>query len=251
MTINAKSYVNCSLVIILLCGCAARVPIRRLDWHYETGVGTLLTTAATDFDTLQDLRAEARISYEQAGQRDKGTAGLLYRHPGMLRVEVHGGPFSSNIMTALLDGDSLTVISGDGYWKEPAGGSALVQLVDIDMGHYPLDYVLFGMVEPMGSDSLATLEYPRADLLIATVEGPGRRRRLWIDRHGGFVTREEIDLPGKPTLVRELKDYRLVAGVYMPQQIEIRQAGAALILAYRRYQPNTGLTEGNLTRGIP
>ena len=251
MKLRSRHCVRCCLAIILLYGCAARVPVRRADWHFETGVDSLLISAAADFRNLQDLQAEAGISYEQAGQRDKGAAGILYRRPDMLRVEVRGGPFSSHVLTALLHRDSLTVVSGDNYRKEPVGGSVLAQLVDLDLGDYNLAYALLGMVEPVGADSLAALEYPRADVLVATVLGPSRRRRLWIDRLSGFVTREEIDRPGAAKLVRVLRDYQLVDQVYLPGMVEIRQAGAALVLDYRNYRPNTGISAARLTRGIP
>ena len=247
-----KASIRClSLSLLFLIGCATQAPIRRSNWHYETGVAALLRSAIDDFHRIQDLRAEAKITYEQGGQRDKGAAGLLYRKPDMLRLEVHGGPFSSPIMTVLLEPDSLTVISREGHWKAAATSSALASLVDLDLGDYDLTYALLGMVEPLGPDSVVTLEYPRADLLVATVVGDGRRRRLWIDLFRGFVTREEVGLPGGDTLVRELGDYDLVAGAYLPQLVEIRQGPAALTLDYRRFTPNTGLPAAKLTKGIP
>jgi hypothetical protein len=250
---DRNRFCACCLAVILMYGCAATVPppVRRADWHFETGVDSLLISAEADFRNLRDLQAQAGITYEQAGQRDRGTAGLAYL-PGMLRVEVRGGPFSNHILTALSHRDSVTVISRNDYRKEPAGGSVLAQLgVDLDLGDYNLAYALFGMVEPVGADSLVAIEYPRADLLVATVQGTGRRRRILIDRRNGFVTREEIYRSGRAVAVREMRDYRLVDQVYLPQEVEIRQADTALILDYRSYKPNTGISAIYLTKGIP
>ena len=246
--VRSSSWLALSLLLV---GCATQLPVRRVGWHYEHSVASLLTLAVADFYDLKDVRVEARVAYTQSGQRERGTAGLLYLPPDLFRVEVFGGPFSSPVFTALLERDSLTVVSGDQQWKEPGGARALTGLVELDLGDYDPVFALLGMIEPLPEAAPISTTHPRADILVASVVEADRSRRLWIDRHRGFVTREELRFPGRERLVRELADYRLVGGAYLPHRVEISQGGASLLLLYRDFKVNSGFTSDKLIRGMP
>jgi len=51
--------------------------------------------------------------------------------------------------------------------------------------------------------------------------------------------------------VRELADYRLVAGAYLPHRVQISQGAASLLLVYRGFKVNLGLAADKLKRGMP
>ena len=250
-----RRQIGCSItwlvLSLLLAGCTSQLPVRRAGWHYEHSVASLLTAAASDFHGLKEVRAEARVTYTQSGQRERGTAGLLYLPPDLFRVEVFGGPFSSPVLTALLEGDSLTVMSGDQQWKDSGGARALTGLVELDLGDYDPAFALLGMIEPLPEAAPVSTSHPRADILVVTIVEADRSRRIWLDRHRGFVTREELLLPGRERLVRELADYRLVAGAYLPHRVQISQGAASLLLVYRGFKVNLGLAADKLKRGMP
>ena len=53
----------------------------------------LLGRAAADLQGLRDLKAEARITYQQADQKNSGTAVILFKNPDLLKLE----PFGLNL----------------------------------------------------------------------------------------------------------------------------------------------------------
>ena len=249
---SAGSILWCPCLLVwLVVGCAPQQPLLRQDWHHRDGIEAFLGLAAADIQGLEDLRAEASITYQQAGRKERGTAVLLFKSPDLLRVEVRG-PFYSHVFTALLQADSLIVFGSDGAWKGAARGSLLLQLIDIDLGLYDLRYALLGLVEPGRIDSSRQIEYPRADRAIIPLQGGHLPRRIWVDLHRGFTTREEIAFPdGEVLLSRRLKDYQKVGRLYLPGRVEIRQDEASLVLEYRNYIPDKGVPDKSFTQGIP
>ena len=236
---------------LLLGGCATQRPLQRQDWNHQEGVEALLELAAADLQQLRDLKAEARITYQQAGQKNSGTAVILFKNPDLLKLEVRG-PLYSHVFTALLQADSLTIFNGEGAWKGAAQGSLLWRLTEIDFGSYDLKYVLLGLVEPGRIDSQRPPEYPRADRVIVPLLGGAYLRRLWIDLYRGFISREEITFAaGNLPLFRELKDYRDIAGIYLPRLVKIRQGQVNLVLEYQSYLANGGIPDEHFTRDIP
>jgi len=236
---------------LLVGGCATQRPLQRQDWNHQEGVEVLLGRAAADLQGLRDLKAEARITYQQADQKNSGTAVILFKNPDLLKLEVRG-PLYSHVFTALLQADSLTILSGEGAWKGAARGSLLWQLTEIDFGSYDLKYAILGLVEPGRIDSNRASEYPRADRVIVPLWGSAYFRRLWIDLHRGFINREEITFAdGNLLLSRDLKDYQEVGGIYLPRQVEIHQGEVDLILEYQNYLANRGIPDEHFTRDIP
>ncbi len=236
---------------LLVAGCASQPPLLRQGWQPREGIETLLGLVAADFQEIGDLTAEASITYQQAGQKDRGTAVLLFKSPDLLRMEVRG-PLFSHAFTALLQADSLTIVNKAGAWKGSARGALLMLLTPMDLSFYDLRYALLGLVEPGRVDSGRKIEYPRADRAIVPLEGGTFPRRVWIDLYRGFITREEVAFSnGEVLLSRELKDYQEVGGVYLPGRVEIRQGEADLILEYRDYIPGKGIPEEKFTQGIP
>jgi outer membrane lipoprotein-sorting protein len=243
---------SCFLCLALLvAGCAPQQPLLRQGWNHQEGIEVLLGLAAADFQGLADLKAEAEITYQQAGRKDRGMAVILFKNPDLFKMEVRG-PFYSHVFTALLQADSLTIVNREGAWRGSARGSLLWQLTYIDFGRYDLRYGLLGLVEPGRVDSSRALEYPRADRVIVPLRGSGFARRVWIDLYRGFITREEITFAdGELLLSRELKDYQEVGGIYLPRRVEIHQGEVDLILDYRKYFADRGIPDEHFTQDIP
>lgn len=246
----------CQFVCGCLClaglanGCAPR-PLVRHDWRHQDGIESLLQSVAGDLAELGDLRAEAGITYRYGGRQERGEAVLLFSSPDRLRLEVRG-PLYTPVLTALLDGDSLTVLSRGGAYKGSARGSLLLRLTDIDLGLCDLRHALLGLVEPGLIDSSQPVLYPRADRAIVPLRSDGLRRRVWVDLQRGLVTREEVALPdGYVLLRRELKKYKRVGDAYLPHRVEVHQGEAVLVLEYREYVSGPAIPEGSFAPGVP
>ena len=239
------------IVIPLLLGlaCAPRPPLVRHDWVPDEGIGAVLQRSAASLAALDDLRAEARITFRQQGRRQRATALVLFKAPDRFKVEVRG-PLFTHVFTVLIEGDSLTVYSGGQAWKGGCGGPLLGSLAGgLDLGGYDLRYALLGLVE---ADSLRSVEYPRADRGIASVGADGLERRLWVDLHRGFIAREELMLAdGVPLWRRHLRQYRRVGDVYLPREIEIVQGETAVELKYKEYAFNRELEDKHFALEIP
>ena len=240
----------CLCLALLGAGCALQAS-RRPDWHYRDGVEGLLQLSQAGLEGMEDLTAEASITFRQGGQQERGTALFLFKNPDLLRVEVRG-PLYSHVFTVLLEADSLTVYGAEGAWKGLARGPLLMRLTGIDLGLYDLKYALWGLIEPGAIDSSRTIEYPRADRVIVPIRDSFLARRVWLDLHRGFVIREEILLPdGAVLLRRELHDYGRVGHLYLPHRVEIHQGETSLILEFRTYIPDKDIPEKSFTQGIP
>ena len=238
------------LLVGLGTGCAPR-PLVRHDWRHGDGIGSLLEISAADLSELGDLRAEAGITYSYGGRRERGAAVLLFSSPDRLRLEVRG-PLYTPVFTALLDGDSLTVVARGGAFKGAARGPLLLRLTDIDLGLCDLRHALLGLVEPGRIDTNQAVEYPRADRAIVPLRADGLRRRLWVDLQRGLATREELALPdGYVLLRRELQQYRRVGDAYLPHRVEIHQGEAVLVLEYREYVTGPAVPAASFAPGVP
>lgn len=238
---------RCLVALFALAHGCAPPPVTREGWQPEAGPAALLAASIAPLSALEDLTAEAAIELRQGSQRERGTALIQLINPDLFRVEVRG-PFFTHIFTALLEGDSLTVYGRavDPPLKGAARGHLLKALIGLDLGQYDLRYALLGLVEPGPFDG--PVEYPRADRVVVGLAGG---RHAWLDMHRGLVMRESIELFGGGTLTRELKEYRLAQGLYLPRRVEIRQAEVSLSLDYRSYSLNDGLDPEQLQRGVP
>lgn len=235
-------------LLLALWSCAPPPPARR-DWSPAEGLEALLRRAAADLQAIEDLRAEAEITFAQAGLRRRASAALLFKQPDLFRVEVRG-PFFVSLFTAVVQADSVIFCDAEGAWSKTAlSGSRWARWTGVDLKGYDLRCVLLGLVAPAPLDSVA---YPRPGQALVWLSGPPWSRRLWIDARRGLATREEfLDSAGEPLLVRQLRDYRQVGPLYLPRRVEIRQGETVLALRYRGWMVNAGLADEAFTRGIP
>ena len=221
--------------LFLLAGCASRQPLTRTGWHLGDGtVHELWRKSEAEFHSVQNLKAEAKITYRREGETLKGRMGLLFKRPSVLHMEVIA-PFFGPVFAAIIDEDSLTVLSGEEIFKGSSSGDLLQQLTGIDLDLGNAVYTVLGFTEPPLPTSSMNLEYPRADLVIANIDEPGRRRRVWIDLHRGFVRREEIFNGFDPVMTKELDNYKLVDGLHLPKLVSIHQGEATVVLEYKNY----------------
>lgn len=233
--------------LLALVSCAPPALLRQ-GWSPDRDPALLLAAAARELDQLGDLKAAAELTLVQSGQRQYASAALLFKPPDLFRIEVRG-PLFVHLFTALLHGDSLVVGAGDGPWR---GGlvsdEGMARLLGLELSGYDLRYALLGLVAPGPLDSLAQAEPGRCLAYLAGMPA----RRLWLDTRHGLVAAEELlDPAGTPSLVRRLQDYQRVGGIYLPRRVEIRQGAHALILEYRSWELDTGLSASTFTRGIP
>ena len=206
-----------------------------------------MLAASTSLAQFEDLTAEATIELQRGEMRDRGTALVQLINPDLFRVEVRG-PFFTHIFTALLEGDSLTVY-GRGMDRPVKGtmrGRLLTTLTGLDFGECDLRYALLGLVEP--GSIVEPVEYPGAGQAVVALTGG---RRAWLDLRRGLVLRESIPLPEGDVLLRELREYRQLDALYLPRRVELRQADISLVLVYKRYAFNSGLTVEGLQQGLP
>ena len=232
-------------LLLLACGPPS---VSREGWRADVGPEALLMRSVIPFAGLRDLTAEAAVELRQGNMREQGTALIQLVNPDLFRCEIRG-PFFTHIFTALLEGDSLTVYGRaiDSPLKGAAGGHLLKTLTGLDLGPFDLRYALLGLVEP--GAVTGTIEYPRADRAVVPLSGG---RRVWLDMHRGFATRERATLPGGDELRRELRDYgRTMAGLYLPRRVEIIQRDIVLELRYKTYAFDSGLDAEQLNRSVP
>ena len=235
-------------------GACSPTPLLRYDWHYKDGIEALLYLGQAQLDSLQDLTAEAQITFIQHGKKSTGTAVILFKQPDWLRVEVRGGPLYSHIFTVLAQGDSVTVMGRQiAPVKGAASGPLLMSLTGIDLGFYDFRYALLGMIKPGLVRQSPPPQYPRADRAIVVLQDEPYLRRIWVDLFSGLISREEVlGYEGEYVLLRrELKDYQRIAGVILPRRVDIQQGDTKISLEYRSYLANVGLAEESFWRGIP
>ncbi len=236
------------IIVLLGLACAPRPLLVRHDWVPEEGVGAVLERSAASLAELDNMRAEARINFRQQGRRQGATALVLFKAPDRFKMEVRG-PLFTHVFTALVEGDSITVLSGGQAWKGVGRGPLLGRLAGgLELGGYDLRYALLGLVEA----GLPTeVEYSRADRAVASV-GTDPGRRVWVDLHRGFVRREELLLaPGVPLWQRYLRKYRRVGDLYLPGEIEIIQGDTVVELKYRDYDFDRVLEDKHFALEIP
>lgn len=240
------------LLLSMHVACAPPPQVRR-TWNQTDGLTALWPMLDGELAALHHLTAEADVELLQGDLRERATALVMLRGEDLFRFEVRG-PFYSHVFTAVQEGDSLTVYGPavGGAWKGSARGALLAQLTGIDLGAYSLARALLGLVETSADPGVAEVEYPRADLAIATfVEGEGRRR-LWLDVHRGLVVRERIEGPSAMPLVeRTMAEYARVGEVLLPRRVDIEQGSAHIALRYKRYDTERVLRAEDVVHGIP
>ncbi len=228
-------------------------PIGRYEWKREDGFVALLNLSSPERAALKNLTAEAAIELRQGDMRERGTALIQMKAPDLFRLDVRG-PFYSHIFTAIQEADSLIVYGPavDGVWKGGARGPLLMHLTGVDLGLYHLPYALLGLVEPGVLATDLEVEYPRADRAIVPLYGAGIVRRLWVDLHKGLIARERLEtLSGQVLVERRLAKYRRVAGLLLPQQVEIKQGDVVISLDYRSCDIDKELSVDTFSKGIP
>ncbi|MCC7262566.1 MAG: hypothetical protein IT369_08615 [Candidatus Latescibacteria bacterium] len=236
------------VALCLLLGACAPPALQRQGWTPARDPAQIIDQARRDLDALGDLKAAAELTLVQSGQRQFASAALLFKPPDLFRIEVRG-PLFVHLFTALLQGDSLVVGDGQGSWREgPFADEVVSRLLGLDLSGYDLRYALLGLVAPAPLDSLAC---PRADRCLAYLAG-SPPRRLWLDPRRGFVTDEQLLGPeGEVLLSRKLSDYRRVGSQYLPGRVELHQGANALVITFRTWELNTGLSRPAFIRGIP
>ena len=66
------------------------------------------------------------------------------------------------------------------------------------------------------------------------------------------MIREEILLPeGEMLLVRQLRDYRQFADLYLPGQVEIHQGEMLIMIEYRRHLINRDISRARFFQDLP
>ncbi len=175
---------------------------------------------------------------------------ILLIQPDLFRMEIRG-PLYTHLFTAVLQADSLTVLSREGNWKGSTHGM-LLHLTGMDPGPYNLRYLLLGLIEPGTIDSSRVVTQPLPDQAVVPLRGTNSVRRVWVDLYRGFVVREEVKpSPGFPGWSRLLRDYRKVGPLYLPKRIVIQQNDVEISLEYDNYVLNEGIPEDLFFRGLP
>ena len=233
-------------------GCAPAAVTYR-EWHPATGVDALLQGTVCALQRVEDLSAEARIRIRGPEGGGTATALILYKGPDLCRVDVRG-PLFSHLLTALRDGDSLTVTTQGRTWRGRAGGGLLRHLTQVDLGGYSIAHALLGVVEPAPLLAGSSPVYGRADRVAVMLEHGAFQRRIWVDVYRGFVLREEVIAGKELVWRRDLSGYQQVGAkgeeLYLPREIRIEQGETSVVLTYRKYTVNQGIADSALRRGV-
>ena len=239
-------------VLALWCVACGPPELRR-QWQPDEGLEALLRRGEAELDGIEDLSAQAEIRLAWEGERHRASASVLYKRPGLFRLEVRGGPLLSRVFTAVRQADSLVVLPRKGPGMKGAVGDDLLgRFTGVRLRGYDLDYALLGLVAPAPLDSLRPPQYPRGDRAVVFLDdGLGRSRRLWIDLYSGLVRREQIlGWEDSVLLERHLDEYVEVEGVLLPRRVRIVQGENTIELRYERFSPNRGLKARHFTRGF-
>ena len=237
-------------------GCATRSQLVRQGWDRRQSAAHLLELSSSSLEQLTDLTAEAKITFSHGHGRRTVTASMVYAKPDLFRLDVRG-PLFSRVLTALVDADSLIVLSAGQVFRDAVTGRLLAELTDFDVGPYDIRYALLGLVRPGRVDSSTGITYPRADRAVVTLaDESGARRTVSVDLHRGFVSREEVLWDGgEHGWIRELGEYRRLEAaegvIYLPSRVRITQGDLAIELRYRSYATDTGVEPETLFAGIP
>lgn len=224
-------------------------PVSRQDWRPDKGIEELVNLSRNPLQSLTDLKARGSITIRREEGQVRAAMSILLAQPDLLRMEVRG-PLYTHLFTALVQADSLTVLSREGNWK----GSTQVlfhQLTGMELGPYNLRYLLLGQIEPGRIDSSRAIEHPRAGRAVVPLRGANLARRVWIDLHRGFFIREEVEPSGgHPGWNRLMQDYRRVGPLYLPRTVVIRQNEVEISLEYEDVAVNEGVKEERFFGGI-
>lgn len=241
-----------ALICLASCG-PPRAPIRA-GWSGAGGdVDALLQGDVDALGRLGDLTAEVRIALRRDGVRESATGAVLFRPPDLFRLEVRG-PLFQHVLTAVVEGDTLTALAG-GQLFQTGSREGLDRFLGIDLAGYDPRWAVLGVVAPVhGADGHVV--HPSPDRAVITVSQggtAGRSRRLWLDLRRGFVDREEIvDDGGRILWSRRLAGHRRLAGtaVYLPTRVLVEGSGSVLELAYERVRIDRGLSREAFLGGL-
>ena len=224
-------------------------PVSRQDWRPDKGIEELISLSRNPLHSLRDLKARGSVTIHRKEGRERAAMSILLAQPDLLRMEVRG-PLYTHLFTALVQADSLTVLSREGNWKGSTQ-SLLHQLTGMELGPYNLRYLLLGQIEPGRIDSSRSIEHPRAGRAVVPLRGPDLARRVWIDLYRGFFIREEVEPSrGYPGWNRQMQDYRKVGPLYLPRTVVIRQNEVAITLEYEDVAVNEGVEEEHFFGGV-
>jgi len=233
-------------------GCAPAAVSHR-EWHPTSGVEALLQGTVEALQSVEDLSAEARIRIRGPEGGGSATALILYKGPDLCRVDIRG-PLFSHLLTALRDGDSLTVATQGQTYKGLAGGGLLRHLTQVDLGGYSIAHALLGVVEPAPLLAASSPVYSRADRVAVMLEHGALQRRICVDLYRGLVLREEVLAGAELMWRRDLSGHRQVGSagreLYLPGEIRIEQGETSVVLTYRKYAVNQGISDSVLRRGV-
>lgn len=224
-------------------------PVSRQDWRPDKGIEELINLSRNPLQSLTDLKARGSITIRREEGQVRATMSIVLAHPDLLRMEVRG-PLYTHLFTALVQADSLTVLSREGNWKGSTQG-LFHQLTGMELGPYNLRYLLLGQIEPGRIDSSRVIEHPRAGRAVVPLRGADLARRVWIDLHRGFFIREAVEPSGgHPGWNRLMQDYRKVGPLYLPRTVVIQQNEVEISLVYEDVAVNEGVKEEHFFGGL-
>ena len=200
------------------------------------------------FAAIEDLKLRARVRLRMEGREESATALLMYVKPDMFRVDVRG-PLFSHILTAVIQQDTLILVTPEGSWKGSADTS-LRNLIGIDLRGYDLGMLMLGGVVPAPLDSSAVVEYLRADRAVLPLVQADATRRVTVDLYRGFIIAEQF-MSARTSWHRELAEYRRVGSSLLPGRMSIRQGENRMLLEYGEFHINQGLPIEEFLRGVP
>lgn len=240
------------LVPALLCACASSPPQRDIV-HSIRDPSELIRFLESHTDSLQDIRARARVSIEIEGVRQKASSVVFFRQPDDLRLEI-SGTLGISIMSAKFWGDSLRVYlpSEKGYLEGPSA-AILYQVTGVDLSYYDVQRVILGLPTPTASDREHITGFttgPR-DYII-DIQHDRWSRRVWVDRVTLTLSREDIiDTQGNRRSQLLLQDYHNASGSRLPRRIVISQGANQIAFKVETHRVNTGLSDELFVQNIP
>jgi len=251
--IRPRRLVYLLLVVVMHQSCAPPpAPVRRPGWIPTTDISGLLGEPTTLFEEIHDLTAAAQVTVTDEQTDQSASASVQYLPPQLMRIDVRG-PLFRHVLTAVFHADTLWSLS-EGRLVRLDARRGLVDLLGINFSGQSPREALLGLVVPVHSRDSLSVEFPRADRVVAVIHNPaGSQRRLWVDVLSGWVVAEEgVDATGQRRWRRQLGQYEPVGdtGIYLPRHVRIESGLRSIEIRYGEWRVDQGLSAASFFKGL-
>lgn len=242
----------CYLLLLFCFGCATRAQLLPKTVSIEKP-SELLQVLSSQEKGLEDLKAQAKVSLQIDGVREKSaSAYFLYRSPRDLKLAI--GALGIEIMSALSQNDTLALyLPRNNRYIEGPSSEVLYRLTGVNLEYYDVQCALLGLsgLSPLDLTQVTKFEIQKNRFFLE-IWTPLWDRQIWFDRATVALLEEHIsDRQGKRLSSRRLSDYREKNGVILPKKVEIFQGENHIKIQFSRQKINSGISIDQFKIRVP